>query len=147
MRLVVIARNALGLGDPLIVNSGLQDHPTIKLVDVGAEYFLPRRLVAGNRIAALVIQLGAALGDFLSRNQHVDLVPIEIDAHAIIRPENSKPAADSGLGRGVKYRGRARGARLAAITDARQRGNARGNESRGRLHIHYLSASGVADGS
>ena len=31
---MIIARNALGLGNPLIVNSGLQDHPTIKLVDV-----------------------------------------------------------------------------------------------------------------
>ena len=28
---MIIARNALGLGNPLIVNSGLQNHPTIKL--------------------------------------------------------------------------------------------------------------------
>src|SRR5215208_5178141 len=98
MRLVVIARNALGLGDPLIVNSGLQDHPTIKLVDVGAIYFLPRRLVAGNRITALLFQLRATLGDFLRGNQHVGLMPIEIDAHAIVRPENTKSAADSGFG-------------------------------------------------
>src|SRR5215213_2518874 len=144
---MVIARNALGLGDPLIVYSRLQDHPTIKLVDVGAEYFLPRRLVAGNRITALLFQLDATLGDFLSRNQHVGLVPIEIDAHAIIRPENSKSAADSGFGGGIEYRGGARGARLAAITNARQRGNARGDESGGRLHIHHFGAAGVANRS
>src|SRR3546814_12333745 len=57
----------------------------------------------------------------------------------------SSDLAGGGLRRGVEDRGAARGAALAAVADGRQLDDAGLDERVGRLHVHHLGRSGIAD--
>ena len=117
---MAVAGDAL-LGDALVFDGGFEDHAVGELVDHGALDFLPRRLALREMVAALFRELGPARGELRFRNQHVDGAVVEVDAHAVAGFDQGEPAAGCRLRRGVEDRGRAGGAGLAAVADARQR--------------------------
>ena len=85
LALVIVARDAIGLGDLLILDRGLEHHPLAELIDHRPLDFLPRRLAGGVVETALRGEFDPALGQFLFRDQDIGLALVEIDAHAIAR--------------------------------------------------------------
>src|SRR3546814_10383478 len=75
----------------------------------------------------------------------VDAPVVEVDAHAVAGLDEGEAGAGGGLRRGVEDRGAARGAALAAVADGRQLDDAGLDERVGRLHVHHLGRSGIAD--
>src|SRR5689334_9603671 len=94
---VVVARHALALGNLLVFDGGLQHHAVREIIDQPALDLLPWRLVRWILIAAMALQVGAALVVFLLAYQDVGAALGEIDAYAISGPEDGKPAARRGL--------------------------------------------------
>ena len=68
---MVIARNALGLGDLLVFHRRLQHHAVREVVDDAALDLLPGRLVAGILVSAVALQGGAPLVALLPGNEDV----------------------------------------------------------------------------
>src|SRR5690606_14226287 len=135
---MVVARDALGRGDPLILDRGLQHHAFGELVDQPTLDLLPRRLVLRVAVAALALQCGTAGVVLLPGDQDVGGAPVEVDAHAVPGPEDGEPAAGGGLRRGVEHRWRCRGAGLAAVANAWQGAYPLLDEIARRPHVHDL---------
>src|SRR5262245_29097878 len=83
--LVIVARDALGFGDLLILDRRLQHHAVGKIIDDLALDLLPGRLMRRIVIAAMPLQIGAATIVFFLRDQDVGAALVEVDAHAIAR--------------------------------------------------------------
>src|SRR5262245_36558093 len=115
---MVVARDTLGLGDPLVLDRRLEHHALGELVDEPALDLLPGRLMARELVAAVALQRGAAPVVLLLGNEDVGGALVEVDAHAVAGPQDRQPAAGRRLRRGVEDRRRARGAGLPAVTDA-----------------------------
>src|SRR4051794_10304706 len=77
---MVVARQALFLGDPLILDGRLQHHALFELGDDAALDFLPRSLVRGILVAAGIHQRLAPGLQLRIVDQHVDRAFLEIDA-------------------------------------------------------------------
>src|SRR5262245_36719359 len=75
---MIVARNALGLGDPLVFHRGLEHHALRELVDQPALDLLPGRLVSRELVAAVALQRGAALVVFLLGDEDVGGALVEI---------------------------------------------------------------------
>ena len=122
---MIVARDALGLGDALELYRALQHHALRQLIGVGAENFLPRRLAFRNLVAARRCQSSARrLAISASGDQHVAGALVEIDPHLVAVLQDGKAAAGGGFRRGIEDRGRARGAGLAAVAHAGERADA-----------------------
>src|SRR5436305_3711345 len=89
MRLVIIPRHAHRLGDTLVLHRGFQHHAFVKLRDHRALDFLPRRLAPWISIAAMLLQIGAALRDFGISDEDVRGTLLQVYAHAITRSQKS----------------------------------------------------------
>ena len=96
-------------------------------------------------VATRVLQLRPPPGDLVVGDEDIGGALLQVDAHAVAGPEQRQPAADRRFRRGVEDRGRARGARLAAVADAGQRMHALLDEIGRRLHVHHLGTAGIAD--
>ena len=64
---MVVARQALGLGDPLVLDRRLEHRPGLELADDAALDLLPRRLVLGVAIAACRLERRPAPRDLVVR--------------------------------------------------------------------------------
>src|SRR5690606_26231960 len=115
---VVVAWNTFRLRDPLVLHGRFQNRAGFHLTNDGALDFLPRRLVLRIAVATLCIQLAAAFGQFLVRDQDIRLAATDIDTHPIAGPDEGKPAACRRFRGGIEDRGAAGRARLPAIADA-----------------------------
>ena len=93
---MIVARQAFGLGDALVLFRRFQNGAVAKLADETALDFLPGRLVLGELVAALRLERGAASGNFLIRDQDVGFTLIEVDADPIPGLENGEIAAGGG---------------------------------------------------
>src|SRR5262245_52428525 len=100
--LVVVARNAFGLGNFLILDGRLQHHAVGKVVDELALDLLPGRLMGGILITAMALQIGPAAIVFLLRDQDIGAALVEIDAHPVAGLEDRQPTAGCRLRRGVE---------------------------------------------
>src|SRR5215207_5852064 len=138
---MVVARDALGLRDALVLDGRLQDHALAELIHHRALDLLPRRLMAGEMEPARVLERGAALRQFPVRDQDVGGSLVKVDADAVPRAQEREPSPRGRLGRGVEDRGRAGCAGLAAVTDAGQRCDPLLDEGGGRLHVDDLRAT------
>src|SRR5262245_7458489 len=106
---------------------------------------LPWRVVLGIRIAALGLQPLAAFGEFCVGDQDVRPALAKVDTDAVPGLDQSKPAAGRGLRRGVEDRGRAGGAGLSAVANARQRRDPAFDQRGRRLHVHNLCPARIAE--
>src|SRR5262249_8508696 len=106
---------------------------------------LPRRVMLRICIAAICLKPLAALGEIRIGHQDVRAALAEVDADAVPGFEQSEAAASRGLRRGVEDRGRARGAGLSAVADARQGRDPAFDQRGRRLHVHHLRPAGIAD--
>src|SRR5436305_7500431 len=77
------------------------------LADGRAIKLLPRRLVGRVAEAALVLQLGATLLQFIARDQDIGVALVEVDANLVAGSQDRKPAVRGGFRRGVEDRRRA----------------------------------------
>src|SRR3954447_8924607 len=104
-----LARDVVIAGCELHAGAGglLADGRTIKL--------LPRRLVGRVGEAALGLQLGATLLQFIARDQDVGVALVKVDANLVAGPQDGEPAVGGGLRRGVEDRRRTRGAGLPSV--------------------------------
>ena len=99
-----------------------QDRAVAELADQRALDLLPGRLDGGIGIAARRFERArGAAASSSSLDQHVGRALAQVDAHAVAGLQQRQAAAGRRFGRGVEDRGRARGARLAAVADAGQR--------------------------
>src|SRR4051812_36440212 len=112
-------RRAEALDNVLIARRELEAGAGRLLPYGRAVELLPRRLMLRIRIAALGFKPLAALGEIRVGDQDVRAAFAEIDADAVAGLEQSEAAASRRLRRCVKDRGRARGAGLSAVADAR----------------------------
>src|SRR5215813_7254915 len=80
---VVVARNAFGLSDALILDRGLEHHALRQLVHHAALDFLPWRLAFRDLVSALSLERRHALRILVLTDQNVRGTLVEIDAHAI----------------------------------------------------------------
>src|SRR5262245_24685296 len=144
---MVVAGNALGRGDLLVFDRGLENHALGEFIDQTALDLLPRRLVCRIVVAAITLQFGPTGIVLLLRDQNVRGALVEVDAHAVSRLEDGKAATRRRLGRGIQDRRRARGAGLPAVADAGERAHALLYEVGGRPHVHHLGAAWIADGA
>src|SRR5512134_3902254 len=104
-RSVVVARNALALGDLLVLDRRLQHHAVGELVDDAALDLLPRRLVLRKLEAAVALQVGAAAIVLLPGDENVGRALVEVDPHLVAGLQDSEPAAGRSLRRRVEDRG------------------------------------------
>src|SRR6185312_17130197 len=142
--LVIIPRHEL-LRDALIFDRRLEHHAVGKLIDHAALNLLPRRLMRRIGEAALLLQRRTAPRQLGLVHQNVGAAFLQIDEHAVTALEQSEAAAGRRFRRGIEDRRRTRRAGLAAVADARQRGDALFDERRRRLHVHDLGRTGIAD--
>ena len=93
---MIIPRHADGARDVLIARGDLHAGAGGLLADGGAIEFLPRRLVGRVGEAALVLQLGATLLQFIARDQDVGVARVEVDANLVAGLQDRQPAVSSG---------------------------------------------------
>ena len=98
-----------------------QRHAAVERFHQGALDLLPRCLVAWIAVTALLRQSLAARLYLGVLDQQAHFAAIEVDAQAVAVLEQRQAAAGGRLGRGIQDRGRAGGARLATVAQARQR--------------------------
>ena len=79
---MIVAGHALGAGDVLIFDGGLEHHAFGKLVNDAALDFLPRRLVGRILVTPSAGQGGAALSKFRVGNQDVGRALAKVNADA-----------------------------------------------------------------
>src|SRR5690242_21787275 len=109
---MIVARNALALGDLLIFHGRLQHHAMRKVVDQLTLDLLPGRWMSWIFVATMPLQIGTAPIVLFLRNQNIGGALVEIDAHAITGFQDRQPTAGRGFRRGIEDRWRARGTRL-----------------------------------
>src|SRR4029079_18948084 len=97
-RLVVVARDAFGLVDLLILDRILQLHAGAHLADMGALDFLPGGLGGGIFVTTRRFQLLAALGELFIADQDIGGALSQVDAHPIVGLEEGQAAAGGGFG-------------------------------------------------
>src|SRR5262245_55382493 len=112
---VIVARDALGLGDPLVFHRGFQHHAVGEVIDEATLDLLPGRLMAWELVAAVALQVRAARVVLLSGDEDVGRALVEIDAHAVAGPEDGEASAGGGLRRCIENGWRSRRAGLAAV--------------------------------
>lgn len=84
---MVVPGNALGLGDALIFDGGLEDHAVAQLVDDAALDLLPGSLAFRDFVAAGFGQGLAALAKLLLREEDVGRSRVEVDTDPVTGPE------------------------------------------------------------
>jgi hypothetical protein len=93
---VVVARDAEGFGDALVLDCRLQHHAVAKLADHAALDFLPGGLGRGELVAALGFQRLATLDDLGIGNQDVGPALLQVDAYSVAAAQDAQVAAASG---------------------------------------------------
>src|SRR5687767_14898247 len=114
----VIVTRIVVMRDVAIFDRRLQHHALVELADQVALNLLPGRLARWHIAEAAVPDLGADLraasGQLVRRDENVRLPLLEVDAHAIVGPDQRQSSADRRLRCGVQDGWRAGGARLPA---------------------------------
>src|SRR3954470_17655267 len=91
-RLVVVARNASGLRQFLVLDRRLQHRAVPELVDDAALDLLPWRLVRRVLVAAHRSEVVAPLFELVLGDQDVGLTGVEIDPHPVAGAKNRQIA-------------------------------------------------------
>src|SRR5262245_24741077 len=102
LMLMIVARNALGTGDPLVFDRGFQHRSCFDLTDSRALQFLPRCLTLRERVATRRSKLRMPLLHLRIRHQHVDSTFAQINSDAITGAQNGESSTYGCLRRGVQ---------------------------------------------
>src|SRR5580700_2502885 len=142
---MVVARHTHRLRQTLVLNRGLQHHAFVELRHHLPLDLLPWRLALGigepttlGEGCPTLVQLGV-------RYQDVGRALLQIDAYPVAGLDQRQSPSRRRLRRSVEDRGRAGGAGLPAIANARQRMHAFLEKRRRRLHVDHFGATRIAD--